>query len=129
MEAFLVAIGWYNAAGGFVLFTLLSPRLGQKVLGEWCRIIATPYTLGDHGRLFVWWAAVTNIFFGAVNVLAAGWEPEAQRAVAWLDLGVYVPFLGLAVGALRSPRYGWGVWSCIPLFGGWIAWNLSVLLG
>lgn len=104
MEAFLAAIGWYNAAaGGFVLFTLLSPRLGQKVLGEWCQLIATPYTLGAHGRLFVWWAALTHLFFGVVNVLA--------------------------VGALRSPRYGRGVWSCIPLFGGWSAWNLYARLG
>jgi hypothetical protein len=29
------------------------------------------------------WAALTHLFFGAVNVLAAGWEPAAQRVIAW----------------------------------------------
>ncbi|MFY0528451.1 hypothetical protein ACN28I_36595 [Archangium gephyra] len=129
MEPFLVSIGWYNVAAGLALFALLSPRIGQKVLGEWCRLTAAPYSLGDHGALWLWWAALTNLFFGAVNVLAAGWEPAAQRAIAWLDLAVYVPFLVLALGALRSPRYGRGVWVAVPLFGGWIAWNLHALLG
>ena len=122
-------MGWYNVAAGLVLFALLSPRIGGKVLGEWMRITATPYTLGEHGALWLWWAAIVNTFFGAVNALATGWEPAAQRAIAWLDLAVYVPFLVLALRALRSPRYGRGIWIAIALFLGWIAWNVYVLLG
>jgi hypothetical protein len=128
MRPYLSAIGWYNVAGGLALFTFLSPRIGQKVLGEWCQITATPYTLGEHGPLWLAWAAIINTVFGAVNVLAVGWDPAAQRAIVWLDLAGYVPFLGLALGALRSPRYGRGIWVAVALFCGWIAWGVYVLL-
>lgn len=127
MTTFLTAMGWYNLAGVPFLLLCTSTAWGQRVLGPWSEIVRPPYSLGEHGVLWVWWSASLNAFFGVVNVLAARWPASAQRAIVWLDLALYALFLVLALAASRSPRWGRGVRFCVGLFSFWIVWAASTL--
>lgn len=127
METFLTVMGWYNLAAVPLLFACASTAAGQRVLGPWSEIIRPPYSIGEHGALWVYWSAVITVFYGAVNVLAARWPAGAQRSVVLLDLAMYAVFLGLALAASRSPRWGRGVRFCVGLFTFWIAWAASTL--
>lgn len=127
MTTYLTVMGWYNLAAIPLLLLCTSTVWGQRVLGPWSEIVRPPYSIGDHGVLWVWWSAVINIFYGAVNVLAARWPASAQRAVVWLDLAMYAVFLVLALAASRSPHWGRGVRFCVGLFSFWIVWAASTL--
>lgn len=75
MTHFLLYIGLYNILGAFLMMSMHSEKIADSLLRKFTEIIAQTYTQGPFGRLWLWWAATTNLFLGAIMLLATRWEP------------------------------------------------------
>ncbi len=127
MEAFLFWIGLYNAAAPVVLLALQHERTADFVLRQLTEIVAVPYRHGPFGRLWLWWATVTNTALGALMLAASSGSVYQQQVTCWVVLGVYAAmYLVLLVGA-RGPRYGRGVAVVHGLWLGQIGWAIWAL--
>lgn len=105
MTSFLWWIGSYNFLGSLVLILLVHERSADLVLRKVTEVVAVPYEHGLFGRMWLWWAASTNLFLGAIMVRAAGWPDQPQREVVIASLGVYgLMYVVMAVG-MRPPKY------------------------
>ncbi len=127
MTSFLWWIGLYNLLGPLVLGAMHDERVANFVLRRATEVVAVPYEHGAFGRMWLWWAATTNGFVGAVMMLATRWPEAAQREVALCAFAVYaVLYVVLWVGG-RGEKWGRGV----PVVHGlwlaqltWCAWGL-----
>ena len=131
MATYLTFIGAANLLGAGLLAGCLREGFADLLLRRLCWILPQdrPYQHSEYGRLWLWWALVGTAVFGAWNVLAAGWAPEIQRAIAWGDVAAYLAFEALAIAGSLSPRFGPGVHVCHALWLGQAGWGLAVLLG
>jgi hypothetical protein len=127
MSGFLFWIGAYNAFGGLLLMAMHHEAVADVVLRRVTEVIDRPYRHEGLARMWMWWAALVNLFMGAVMVRAAGWPVAVQREVTLLAIGVYViGWLCLVIG-VRRPRYGRGIYALHPLWlaqAGWGVWAL-----
>src|ERR1700741_386357 len=120
MDLFLASVGWWNFAGSFFMLALLHEPLGQKVLVD-SRIFTEDFVLGYWGKLWLFWAAGLNIFFGLINIRAAKWElDEVKVFLIWSDLTAYILFFSLAVWGLKSRKCGPGIYSVFVVFSVWL---------
>ncbi len=128
MTHFLTYVGWYNLLGPVLLFAMQSERVADLVLRRGTEFVARPYTHGDFGRMWLWWAGAANGALGFLMVRAARWPPAMQRDVIVAALAVYaVLFAAMALGA-RPPKYGRGVWVTHGLWVAQLAWGLYALV-
>jgi hypothetical protein len=127
MAAFLWWIGLYNLFGSLVLAAMHQRAFADFMLRRATEVIAEPYEHGAFGRLWLWWAAATNAFLGAIMIRAATWPAPQQRDVAVGAIGVYAIMYVVVIVGARRPKYsprgvaalhvlwlaqiGWGVWS------------------
>lgn len=127
---FLLAVGSWNLIGSIALYLMLNSTLADKILRDWTWIIAHPYDVGQYGSLWLWWAATTNTFFGAINIFAANWESTSQTIVIYGDLFVYGVLLLPAIVALKQEKYGYGKGHIVNVVLGfvWILWDIFVLI-
>lgn len=124
MRSFLLWIGGYNVLGAFVLLAMHDDRVADLMLRRATEIVSAPFRHEGHARMWLWWAAMTNLFLGVIMVRAASWPAAVQRDVTLAAVGVYaVLWLAVLVG-LRGPRYGRGRYALHPLWLGQIAWGL-----
>lgn len=127
MSDFLLWIGAYNALGAVLVMAMHSEAVADGVLRRVTEVIERPYRHEGLARMWMWWAAMVNLFMGVVMVRAAGWPVAVQREVTALAIGVYVfGWLCVVVG-MRRPRYGRGIYALHPLWlgqAGWGAWAL-----
>jgi len=129
MKSFLLWIGAYNVLGALVLPLLVKESIADKVLRTWLQFVAAPYRHGEYGALWIWWSAMTNLFLGAIMMMASRWQGEPQRAVAAGAVGVYVIGVILGLFAARSPRYNArGVLFSLLLWVAQIAWGVHGLV-
>jgi hypothetical protein len=128
MTSFLWWIGWYNFLGSIVLALMYHERLADFMLRKVTEVVLVPYEHGAFGRMWLWWAASTNLFLGAIMLRAASWSPEPQREVAIAIVAVYVlMYLVMAIG-MRPPKYSWrgavGLHVLWLLQIGWGGWSI-----
>jgi hypothetical protein len=124
METFLWWIGLYNVVGAPVLAAMHYERFADFMLRRGTEVVAEPYTHGRFGRMWLWWAASTNLFLGAVMMLATRWPPGAQREVSFGVIGVYAAMYLVVIFGARGPRYGRGVYTLYALWLAQIAWGV-----
>jgi hypothetical protein len=124
MASFLLWIGAYNVLGSLVLMAMHSERVAELVLRRGTEIVPGPYRHEGFARMWLWWAAGTNLFLGVVMVRALAWPLAVQREVTLLAVGVYALLWLVAVAGLRRPRYGRGIYALHPLWLGQIGWGL-----
>ena len=75
----------------------------------------------------MWWAATTNLFLGAIMILASRWPLELQREVTIAVIAVYaIMYLVCTIGG-RRPPWGRGVLSLHVLWPAQMAWGLWAL--
>jgi hypothetical protein len=129
MADFLFWIGWYNLLGAFLMMAFHSERIADTLMRHWTEVVASAYTHGTFGRLWLWWAAAGNLFLGFVMLRAVGWPPAIQRDVTIGAVGLYgIMYAVLLVGG-RKPTYGRGVpmvhllWIAQISWGGYALWN------
>jgi len=129
MTTFLWIIGSYNLLGAFVMVAMQRERFADTVLRKVTQILAEPYSHGPSGRMWLWWAAIAQVFIGGVMLLATAWPMEAKQGVTAMVLVVYISMhLVLLLGA-RAPKYGSGIYVTHVL---WIiqeAWAFLALMG
>jgi hypothetical protein len=124
MKGFLFDIGIYNVIGSILLVFLLSEKHAEKVLGTWLQLLAVPYSHGEHGRMWIWWALSTNVALGALMVLASRWPVAIQREVTIVVIVAYAIMLAVNLAAMRSPRYRRkGLWANVVLWVAQIGWG------
>ncbi len=127
MSAFLLWIGAYNALGSVLLMVMHFDIVADAVLRRGTEMVKERYEHQGFSRMFLWWAAMVNLFMGAVMVRAAKWPFEIQKEVTLFAIGVYlIGWLAGTIG-MRPPRYGRGRHAIHPLWlgqAGWGAWAL-----
>lgn len=128
MSSFLLWIGLYNLLGSLVLMAMQDVRVADWVMRKGTEMVAEPYEHGRFGLLWLWWAATSNAFLGAIMVLATRWPAEAQREVVIGVVVVYaIMYVVCAIGGRRRPPWGRGVVSLHVLWPaqmGWGVWGL-----
>lgn len=123
MATFLTWIGLYNALGGLLLMGMHFDRVADFVLRKGTEIVPEPYAHLGYSRMWLWWAAMTNLFMGVVMWRAAAWPVEIQREVTLYAIGVYfIGWMCVVIGC-RKPRYARGIYALHPLWLGQIAWG------
>lgn len=125
MSGFLFWIGAYNALGAVIVMAMHFDVVADVVLRRVTEVVEQPYRHEGYARMWMWWAAMVNLFMGLVMVRAAGWPAAVQREVAVLAVGVYIFGWLCVVFGLRRPRYGRGIYALHPLWlgqAGWGAW-------
>ncbi len=128
MNTFLQYIGWWNFAGSFLMLGFLYKPFGKKVLNDYTRIFKIEFKLDYWGRVWLFWAAGINIFFGLVNIMGAKWNyPEIMEFLIKSDLVAYSIFTVLVIWGLAAKKLGSGAYSVFIIFGGWIAWGIYAL--
>jgi len=129
MNAFLTAIGWWNFLGSFIMVGMLNESFGKKLLNEWTQIFKENFTLNYWGKLWLFWAAGLNVFFGLVNIMSVQWEyNEIKEFLVYSDLIAYLIFFSLTIWGLKAGRLGSGVYSVFIIFAFWICWGLWVII-
>lgn len=129
MNAFLLAIGWWNLLGSIMMLGFPYEPFGQKVLNEWTLMFKEKFVLDYWGKLWCFWASGLNIFFALVNILSVYWGYEALKVFAiGSDIFAYLVFIGLVIWGLRAGRMGMGGYVALALFCGWIVWGFLALL-
>lgn len=121
-------VGWWLLAGSVVFMGCVVESFADKLLRQWTAILSQPYTHGPYGHIFVLWAGMLNVALGAFLILAPDWDPEARRAVLIATNVGYAIFFGLAIAALRSPKYGPGMWVSTVLWGTLLAWGAVAMV-
>jgi hypothetical protein len=128
MDAYLLSIGWWNFFGSFLMLFFLHEPFGQKMLNEWTKIYCEKFTVNYWVRLWLFWAAGINVFFGLVNVMAVKWGyPEIKLFLTRCDIVAYTLFFMLAIWGYAKGKLGDGAWSVFVIFSGWIGWGIYVL--
>lgn len=124
MASFLSWIGLYNLLGSVLLMAMYYDPVADFVLRKGTEVVSEPYRHEGYARMWLWWAAITNVFMGVVMWRAAGWPVDVQREVTLYAVAVY--FLGwlAVVFKMKSPRYARGRWALHPLWLGQMAWGL-----
>jgi hypothetical protein len=123
MASFLFWIGLYNVFGSLVLMAMHFDPVADVVLRRVTEVVPERYEHAGFARMWLWWAAMTNLFLGVVMVRAVGWPIEVQREVTLYAIGVYlIGWLAVVIG-MRRPRYGRGIYALTPLWLGQIAWG------
>jgi hypothetical protein len=103
--------------------------LGKKLLNDYMQLFKDEFKLDYWGRIWLFWAACLNIFFGLINILAAKWEHlELMLFLIKVDLVAYLIFVGLAIWGLLAGRLGKGVYSVFIVFAGWISWGTWTII-
>lgn len=129
MKTFILALGWWNLVGSFLMLGFLNESFGRKMLNEWTKIFANEFRLEYWSRLWLFWAAGMNIFFGLINIMAAAWDfTPLTRFLVLSDLVSYAAFLALAVRARVKGQLGIGGYSVLVIFTGWLLWGVSTLV-
>ena len=129
MSSFLWWIGLYNLLGSLVLMLMHHPRIADWVMRKGTEMTSEPYEHGRFGRLWLWWAATTNSFVGAVMMLATRWPVDVQREVCIAVIVVYaIMYVVAIIGGRRRPPWGRGVLSIHVLWPAQMAWGVWALL-
>lgn len=124
MTSFLLWIGAYNVAGALFLPALLQESFADRVLRKWLQILAEPYSHGVYGALWIWWAAIANLFLGGIMLAATRWNLEAQTGVTIGVLALYGLGVVLMLAAAQSPRFvARGIYGTLVLWVAQIAWG------
>ena len=128
MKTFIFVLGLWNFLGSFLMLGFLSEAFGRRVLNEWTKIFANEFTLDYWSRLWLFWAAGMNIFFGLVNIMASVWEFfPLFRFLVVSDLVAYAILFALALRAHQRGQFGSGGYSVLVIFSGWLLWGISTL--
>jgi hypothetical protein len=129
MDTYLQAIGWWNFVGSFMMLGFLYEPFGKKMLNEWTKIFRDDFVLDYWGKLWLFWAAGLNIFFGLINIVAVYWGYEDVKLfLVYSDLIAYLIFIALAFWGLRAGRLGEGAYSVFIIFGFWLAWGVYAII-
>lgn len=127
MDNFLLAIGYWNLFGSVMMLFFLNEKFGQLVLNEWTNIFATEFKLNYWVKLWLFWAAGINIFFGLINVLAVSWGyTEVKLFLLRMDLLAYLIFILASFWGWKAGRLGQGFYIVVLVFLGWIVWGSMV---
>lgn len=127
MHSFLLCIGLYNLLGFFILTLLHSEKISDTILRKYTEIINQPYSHGPFGRLWLWWAASSNLFLGAIMVLSTRWNEHAQLEVIYLVLITYVIMYFVLLFGGKKPKFGRGVYITHFLWLSQISWGIYAL--
>ena len=107
---------------------LLHEPFGQNMLNNWTKIFSKQFVLNYWTKLWLFWAAGINIFFGLMNIMSVKWgHPEIKSFMAYTDLISYSCFFLLAIWGYRSKNLGTGAYSVFVIFAFWLAWDFKVL--
>lgn len=129
MEKFLLAVGWWNFGGSILMLFFLNEEFGKNILNKWTKIYNEPFVLSYWTRVWLFWAAGINVFFGLINVMSVKWGyPEIMRFLVLSDLAAYCVFFILAIWGFSTKKLGSGAYSVFIIFAGWIAWGISTLI-
>lgn len=129
MKAYLLALGWWNLAGCGLMLGFFSESFGKKMLNEWTKIFAVPYSLEYWSRFWLAWAIGLNVFFALVNILAAGYEfLPLMRLCIGMDLVAYALFIGLSLWGMAARKTGTGIYAALAIFATWMGWGAWALL-
>lgn len=127
LSTFLNAIGYWNFFGSVLMLFFLNEKFGKQVLNEWTKIFKTEFQLNYWSKLWLFWAAGINVFFGLINVMAVEWNNlQLQLFMLRTDLIAYSVFISLSVWGWRTGHLGSGVYSVWIIFLGWIIWGVLV---
>ena len=128
MDTYLLAIGWWNFVGSIMMLVMLYQPFGKKVLNEWCLMFKPEFVLDYWGKLWFFWAAGLNVFFGLINIMAVKWGyNEVKTFLISFDIIAYVVFVGLSVWGLKAGKMGSGVYTAFVIFSIWIIWGCYVI--
>jgi hypothetical protein len=129
MKTYLLVLGWWNLIGCGLMLGFFNETFGRKMLNEWTRIFATPYTLDYWSKFWLSWAIGLNVFFALVNILAAKWEfLPLMRFTVGIDIMAYLLFIGLTVWGVTAKRTGSGIYSVFVIFAIWLSWGTWALI-
>lgn len=129
MNYYLLALGWWNLVGSLMMIGLFNESFGKKLMNDWTKIFVTEFKLDYWGKFFMGWAIGLNIFFGLINIYAAGLDVESlKRFIICFDMGAYLIFIGLAVWGMITKHLGTGVYSVFVIFGVWLIWGLDAFI-
>lgn len=129
IDTFLLSVGWWNFFGSILMLGFLNESFGQAVLNKYTKIFAEEFKLTYWVKLWLFWAAGINIFFGLMNVMAVKWGyPEVKSFLVYTDIISYSMFFLLAIWGMLSKRLGSGVYSVFIIFAGWITWAVLSLM-
>ena len=64
-------------------------RVADFFLRRAAEVVPAPYRHEGYARMWLWWAATTNLFLGVVMVRAARWPVDILREVTLGAVGVY----------------------------------------
>jgi hypothetical protein len=128
MNTYLLALGWWNLVGCFLMFGFFNEAFGNKMLNEWTKIFVKEYKLDHWSRFWMFWAIGLNIFFAVTNIMAADWNyPEVKQFLIGSDIVAYTLFLGLALWGINAGKCASGIYSVIVIFMIWISWGVYAL--
>ena len=128
MDNYLLAVGWWNFVGSIMMLAMLYQPFGKKVLNEWCAFFKPEFVLDYWGKLWFFWAAGLNVFFGLINIKSVQWGyDEVKSFLIWADLVAYFICIGLVIWGMKEGKMGSGVYSVLVIFSAWIAWGLWVV--
>lgn len=129
MNTYLLALGWWNFVGSFLMIGFFNENFGRKMLNEWTKIFATEFKLDYWSKFWLAWAIGLNIFFGLINIYAAHWNyPEVMAFLARFDVVAYCLFVLLAIWGIKAKKTGSGIYSAFIIFGAWICWGIYALV-
>lgn len=129
MNSYLLAIGWWNFAGSCLMMGMLNENFGKKMLNEWTKVFKDEFKLDYWGKLWLFWAAGLNIFFGLINIMAAGWDfADLKKFLIISDIVAYIIFFWLAIWGQRSQRCDTGIYTAYVIFAIWIFWGFKAVL-
>jgi hypothetical protein len=110
-----------------MLFMVYQP-FGHKMLVVWTKIFKDNFELNYWGKLWLLWAAGSNIFFGLIHVMAVKWgHLDVKLFLLKLDIVVYAMFVLLVIWGISAKRMGTGVYSVFVVFGFWLFWSIYSL--
>jgi hypothetical protein len=129
MKTYMLALGWWNFIGCFMMLGFFNEAFGRKVFNEWTKIMAVPFTLDFWSRFWMGWAIGLNFFYAGINLMAANWEfLPLMKFTVICDIVAYVFFMGLSIWGLAKKRLGAGGYSVFIVFGVWLGWGIWSLL-
>jgi hypothetical protein len=129
MDRYLTALGWWNLIGSIMMIGFFNESFGKKMLNDWCKIFATEFKLDYWSRFWLGWAIGLNIFFGIINILAAGWDlVQLKQFLIYFDMAAYLAFVGLVLWGLKTKHCASGAYTALIIFMVWIIWGLDALL-
>jgi hypothetical protein len=128
MDNYLFTIGCWNFAGSIMMLGFVHEPFGQKVLNEWTLMFNDKFVLDYWGRLWCFWAAGLNVFFGLVNMMSVKWGYEDVKIfLVWFDIVAYLIFLGLLIWGIKANRIGFGGRIALVVFVFWVVWGFWVV--